>query len=126
MLLWKRTTRPLKQAGAVNVGSDTLIRGIHVARGGDGRKALEYFARAAVLNPHSPLPWLWASACVPNRYAKLECLHRALQAAPENRFAREGVRKLLSVDHYSPPFLPGTFCPLTSTFSLDTRSAAPA
>jgi hypothetical protein len=74
--------------------TETLDKGIALAKAGDKAQALSYLKQAVQQEPRNPTAWLWLAGVLDDSQKQRQCLQQVLNIDPTNIAARRGLEKL--------------------------------
>lgn len=74
--------------------TETLDKGIALAKAGDKAQAFEYLKQAVQQEPRNPIAWLWLAGVLDDPQKQRHCLQNVLSIDPSNLAARRGIERL--------------------------------
>jgi len=74
--------------------TETLDKGIALAKAGDKAQALAYLKQAVQQEPRNPTAWLWLAGVLDDPQKQRQCLQQVLNIDPSNMAARRGLEKM--------------------------------
>ncbi|HWQ46487.1 MAG TPA: tetratricopeptide repeat protein, partial [Longilinea sp.] len=83
--------------------TETLDKGIALAKAGEKAQALEYLKRAIQQEPRNPTAWLWLAGVLDDPQKQRQCLQQVLLIDPSNQAARRGLEKMDAPQTTPPP-----------------------
>jgi tetratricopeptide (TPR) repeat protein len=103
-----------------------IDQGVAAMQARDYERARGFFLRALHDRPDSSQAWTYLALCMPDIYRQIACLRRALAFNPSNEQARTLLKKRIKANTHTPPFDPGTYCPITGEMLSEDAIPVPA